>query len=50
VERRHLIFLLLLGLLAGTGSTVLSDAAQARERTVERAKALVERIEKPRHA
>jgi hypothetical protein len=51
VEARHLLILaLLLGLLAASSSGALSDGAQARERTVERPRALVERVEKPRHA
>jgi hypothetical protein len=51
VERRYLIIAVLLGLFANvTESSVPDLGAQMRTRPVDRPKALVERLEKPRPA
>jgi hypothetical protein len=51
VDTRHLILAVLLGMFAGNISTAFPAGAQARDhRPTERPKALVERVEKPRHA
>jgi hypothetical protein len=51
VDTRHIILAVLLGMLAGNISTGFEAGVQARDhRPTERPKALVERIEKPRHA
>jgi hypothetical protein len=51
VERRYLIIAVLLGLLANLGESGVPDlSVKARVRPLDHPKALVERLEKPRHA